>query len=94
MATSYDPAGIIAFYDAYGALEWERLQTAPYGRVEAVLHADLIEEHVEPGMSVLDAGCGPGRFCTELDQRSGRRSSTWSGGSAASPASTTQAAIS
>lgn len=50
-----------AFYDAYGDSEWGRLETA-YGRLQAIIHADLVTEHVRAGDRVLDAGCGPGRF--------------------------------
>jgi ubiquinone/menaquinone biosynthesis C-methylase UbiE len=51
-----------SFYNAYGALEWERLQTLPYGRLQAIIHADLVRRYVKPGDRVLDAGAGPGRF--------------------------------
>ncbi|MYC07720.1 MAG: hypothetical protein F4X57_11225 [Chloroflexi bacterium] len=30
------------FYNAYGDLEWERLEATPYGRLQATIHADFI----------------------------------------------------
>jgi 2-polyprenyl-3-methyl-5-hydroxy-6-metoxy-1,4-benzoquinol methylase len=54
------------FYDGYGMAEWERLQQTAYGRLQAVIHTDFLRRHTKPGMAVLDAGAGPGRFSIEL----------------------------
>lgn len=50
------------FYDAYGSIEWDRLEATAYGRLKAIIHADFIQRYIAPGDRVLDAGCGPGRF--------------------------------
>lgn len=62
----YTPAGTSKFYDAYGEFEWLRLEARAYGRLQALIHATFLAEYVRPGMRVLDAGCGPGRFTIEL----------------------------
>jgi ubiquinone/menaquinone biosynthesis C-methylase UbiE len=51
-----------SFYNAYGALEWDRLETRPYGRLQAIIHEDFIGRYIKPDDKVLDAGAGPGRF--------------------------------
>ena len=50
------------FYDAYGSIEWDRLDATAYGRLKAIIHADFIQRHIATGDRVLDAGSGPGRF--------------------------------
>jgi ubiquinone/menaquinone biosynthesis C-methylase UbiE len=54
------------FYDAYGLAEWNRLIDSAYGRLQAVIHTDFLRQYARPGMAVLDAGAGPGRFSIEL----------------------------
>ncbi len=54
------------FYDSYGLAEWNRLQQTAYGRLQALIHTDFLHRYVRPGMWVLDAGAGPGRFSIEL----------------------------
>ena len=58
----YDAGYAGKFYDAYGMLEWDRLESTPYGRLQAIIHSEFIERYVRRGDRVLDAGCGPGRF--------------------------------
>lgn len=58
----YDADNTRNFYDAYGSIEWDRLEATAYGRLKAIIHADFIQRYVAPGDRVLDAGCGPGRF--------------------------------
>ena len=58
----YDAHKTETFYDAYGSIEWDRLEATAYGRLKAIIHADFIQRYVAPGDRVLDAGCGPGRF--------------------------------
>ncbi len=58
----YDADNTRNFYDAYGSIEWDRLEGTAYGRLKAIIHADFIQRYVAPGDRVLDAGCGPGRF--------------------------------
>lgn len=58
----YDADKTRTFYDAYGSIEWERLEATAYGRLKAIIHTDFIQRYVALGDRVLDAGCGPGRF--------------------------------
>ena len=60
--SAYDPGYTRAFYNAYGDIEWSRLEATAYGRLQAIIHTDFIRRYVGPGDRVLDAGCGPGRF--------------------------------
>lgn len=65
----YDAHYTGTFYDVYGALEWDRLEATAYGRLQAVIHTDLIRRYVRRGDQVLDAGCGPGRFTAVMAQQ-------------------------
>lgn len=58
----YDAGKTQEFYDAYAGFEWARLGETAYGRLQAIIHADVLERHVQSGDRVLDVGCGPGRF--------------------------------
>ena len=62
----YDAGYTRDFYDAYGSLEWDRLEATAYGRLQAIIHSDFIRRHVLDGDRVLDAGCGPGRFTATI----------------------------
>jgi ubiquinone/menaquinone biosynthesis C-methylase UbiE len=62
----YDPEYVKSFYNAYGNYEWSRLETTPFGRLQAIIYEDFIQRYVKPGDRVLDAGCGPGRFTITL----------------------------
>ncbi len=44
-----------SFYDAYGSIEWDRLEASAYRRVQAIIHTDFIRRYVERGNRVLDA---------------------------------------
>jgi SAM-dependent methyltransferase len=62
----YDPKYVQAFYDAYGIAEWDRLGTSrPYGYLQWIIHSDFLKRYLKPGISVLDAGSGPGRYAIE-----------------------------
>ena len=61
----YDPEYLARFYDAYDLAEWDRLEVPAYGRLQAVIHADFVKQHVRRGDRVADIGCGPGRFAVE-----------------------------
>lgn len=50
------------FYDNYGVKEWDRLDSSAHPRLIYHLHWHFLREHVGPGLAVLDAGCGAGRF--------------------------------
>ncbi len=60
--STYDRDYTRSFYDAYGALEWSRLEASAYGRLQAIIHTDFIQRYVDESDRVLDAGSGPGRF--------------------------------
>ena len=62
----YDSSHTRDFYDAYGTLEWDRLEATAYGRLQAIIHNDFIQRYVHDGDRVLDAGCGPGRFTATI----------------------------
>ena len=64
----YDADYTRTFYDAYGDIEWSRLEATAYGRLQGIIHTDLIRRYVSPGTRVLDAGCGPGRFSIAVAQ--------------------------
>src|SRR5437764_2196694 len=65
-AAPYEPESRAALYDAYGHVEWDRLQISAHGRRQATIHTDFLRDYVKAGDRVLDAGCGPGRFAIEL----------------------------
>jgi ubiquinone/menaquinone biosynthesis C-methylase UbiE len=50
------------FYNAFGDLEWQRLEATPNGRLQAIIHEDFLQRYLKTGDRVLDAGSGPGRF--------------------------------
>lgn len=58
----YNPDHNRTFYDAYGTLEWDRLGTTAYGRLQGIIHADFLRPFVRSEDRVLDAGRGRGRF--------------------------------
>jgi ubiquinone/menaquinone biosynthesis C-methylase UbiE len=58
----YDAEYTRKFYNAYGDFEWQRLEATPYGRLQAIVHEDILKGYLKPNDRVLDAGAGPGRF--------------------------------
>lgn len=62
----YNPKEISEFYNNYGVREWERLDLSAYDRINYYLHMHFLKEHIGQGKSVLDAGCGAGRFSVEI----------------------------
>jgi len=54
------------FYNQYAEREWERLDIDVYSRIIFIQHMDFIHEYIKSGMSILDAGCGAGRYSVEL----------------------------
>ena len=61
-----------SFYDAYGSIEWDRLEATAYGRLQAIIHTDFIQRYIKSGNRVLDAGCGPGRFTIAVAKQGAR----------------------
>jgi ubiquinone/menaquinone biosynthesis C-methylase UbiE len=61
----YDPQYVSRFYDSYSNLEWDRLEKSAYGRLQALMHTEMLGRYCHKGYCVLDAGCGPGRFSIE-----------------------------
>lgn len=57
------------FYNNYGIREWNRLDESIYSRINYLLHLDFINENIRPGMKILDAGCGAGRYSIEFAKR-------------------------
>ena len=63
---SYDPEGVRRFFDAYGDEEWQRLEDSLPGRIKYAVHRHILDRYLEPGLEVLDLGCGPGRFARHM----------------------------
>jgi SAM-dependent methyltransferase len=57
------------YYDRCGRLEWERLTSSAYNRVELAITLHYLEKYLPPSGIVLDAGGGPGRYTIELVKR-------------------------
>jgi SAM-dependent methyltransferase len=55
-----------AYFDAWGAGEWDRLVSDWAGRVSFEVHRRFVSRCVTAGMRVLEIGAGPGRFTIEL----------------------------
>jgi ubiquinone/menaquinone biosynthesis C-methylase UbiE len=72
MGPRYDPKHIAGFFDAYGEREWARFEQSAADRVSLHLHRHYLERFVAPGMHVLDAGAGPGRFTIALAELGAR----------------------
>lgn len=62
----FERARVQQFYDRYGMQEWERLDSSAHRRLIYHLHWHFLREHVGPGVTVLDAGCGAGRFSVAM----------------------------
>lgn len=57
------------FYNNYGIREWDRLDKNAYNRINFLLHMHFIENHLQKGLKILDAGCGAGRYSIEFAKR-------------------------
>jgi 2-polyprenyl-3-methyl-5-hydroxy-6-metoxy-1,4-benzoquinol methylase len=63
---TYDPDATRSYFDDFAEREWHRLATTVQGRVKHAVHRRILEQHVRPGMRVLDVGSGPGRFAIDI----------------------------
>jgi SAM-dependent methyltransferase len=66
---TYDANGVQAYFDTLAEREWERLESTVQGRSNYAVHQRFLDEHVRPGMRVLDVGSGPGRFAIDIVER-------------------------
>ena len=57
-----------AYYAAFGAREWERLEKAE-GATQLAVTAAKLDEHLGAASYVLDLGGGPGRYALRLAER-------------------------
>jgi ubiquinone/menaquinone biosynthesis C-methylase UbiE len=60
---------VAAAYDAGVEDEFQRLTNIPFGEVEYELTTELLGRFIQPGSSVADIGCGPGRYAEHLLNR-------------------------
>ena len=58
----YDPDFTAARYDRLGAGEWDRWDRSAASRLQEAVYRHHLRAAARPGMRVLDAGCGAGRF--------------------------------
>lgn len=58
----YSPESVISYYDNLRHGEWDRLDASAHARLVLHLHMHFLQDYIGPGRSVLDAGCGAGRF--------------------------------
>ncbi|RIL02318.1 hypothetical protein DCC78_07660 [bacterium] len=63
---AYDQESVRRFFDRFGQREWERLERDVAGQANYAIHRKLLAPEVQPGMRILDAGCGPGRYAIDL----------------------------
>lgn len=63
------PDEVARYFDANAAGEWGRMDRNPYMQLIWSLHMDFIADAVRPGLRVLDAGGGSGRYTVELAER-------------------------
>lgn len=62
----YNAQDVARYFDELGRGEWDRLETSLIGRISFRIHRKFLLAQISPGMRVLDAGCGPGRFAIEM----------------------------
>ncbi|MET0627341.1 MAG: class I SAM-dependent methyltransferase, partial [Acidimicrobiia bacterium] len=63
---AYDPEYTTRHYDAYAEREWNRHEQDSMARTSFAIHRGYLEDYIDAGDVVLDAGAGPGRFTIEL----------------------------
>lgn len=60
---------VARYFDQNAQGEWGRMHSNPYMRLVWELHMDFIAGDIRPGVKVLDAGGGSGRYTVELAAR-------------------------
>lgn len=55
-------------FEDYGHGEWDRFENKLTGKIEYAIHRNFLMKHVQYGDSVLDLGCGPGRYAIDMMQ--------------------------
>jgi len=66
MDTHFDADRVRRFYDEYGEREWLRLEATAHDRLIHHLHRRFLAPYLGKDRTVLDAGCGAGRFSMDL----------------------------
>ena len=62
----YSPEAVTEYYDELGHGEWDRLDASAHHRLVFHLHTHFLRDCIGPSRSVLDAGCGAGRFSVHV----------------------------
>ena len=62
----YSRETVAKYYDNFGHGEWGRLDASAHARLMFHLHMHFLQGFLGPGKSVLDAGCGAGRFSIQI----------------------------
>ena len=62
----YNPESGQHHYDRYGGREWDRLEDSLQGRIKYAIHRRFLQDYAGPDVRVLEIGCGPGRFASDL----------------------------
>lgn len=57
------------FYDNNPHMEWERLNLAPYNRIEYEVTLHFIHKYLSPDDRIIDIGSGPGRYAIHFMKR-------------------------
>ncbi|MCL5996986.1 MAG: class I SAM-dependent methyltransferase [Chloroflexi bacterium] len=69
---TYEAGAVSAYYDQFGEREWERLDSSAHARLVFHLHMHFLRPSIGAKYSVLDAGCGAGRFSVPIAQSGSR----------------------
>ncbi len=62
------PPDVRQHFEEYAEQEWDRFENRLTGRIEYAVHRNFLMKHVRLGDSVLDLGCGPGRYAIDMMQ--------------------------